>query len=92
MAAATAKPLSQVARWLEILAEFSYRIEHRAGRKHRNTGGMSRRSVEDCKHSLHIQKQDGGPARLDVETELGEGAVYRWEHGHLRTETHTDDV
>jgi len=27
-----------------------------------------------------------------VRTELGEGAVYRWEHGHLRTETHSDDV
>jgi len=27
-----------------------------------------------------------------VETELGEGAVYRWEHGHLRTETHSDKV
>jgi len=27
-----------------------------------------------------------------VETELGEGTVYRWEHGHLRTEIHSDDV
>jgi len=27
-----------------------------------------------------------------METELGEGAVYPWEHGHLRTETHSDDV
>jgi len=27
-----------------------------------------------------------------VETELGEGAVYWWEHGHLWTETHSDDV
>jgi len=27
-----------------------------------------------------------------VETELEEGAVYRWEHGHLQTETHSDDV
>jgi len=34
---------SQVARWLEILAEFSYRIKHRAGKKHGNADGMSRR-------------------------------------------------
>jgi len=33
-----------------------------------------------------------GPARLDMKTELGEGAVYRWEYGHFRTETHSDDV
>jgi len=53
---------------------------------------MSRRPIEDCKQCLHIEKRDRGPARLDVETELGEGAVYRWEHGHLQTETHSDDV
>jgi len=29
-----AEPSSQVAQWLEILAEFSYRIEHRTGKKH----------------------------------------------------------
>jgi len=78
-----AEPLSQVARWLEILAEFSYRIEHHAGLKHENADGMSRRSLEDCKECLHIERQDGGPACLDIETELGEGAIYRWEHGHL---------
>jgi len=59
-----AEPLSQVARWLEILAKFLYRIEHRAGRKHVNADGMSRRLVEDCKQYLHIEKQDGGPLAL----------------------------
>jgi len=87
-----AGPSSQVAHWLEILAEFSHRIEHRAGWKHGNTDGMSSRLVEECKQCLHIEKQDGGPARLDVETELGKGAVYRWEHVHLLTEIHSDDV
>jgi len=87
-----AEPLSQVARWLEILAEFSYRIEHRAVRKHGNVDDMSHQLVEDCKQCLHIEKRDGGPARLDVETEIGEDTVYRWEHGHLRTKTHSDDI
>jgi len=53
---------------------------------------MSRRPVEDSKQCLHIKEPEGGPARLDVETELGKSAVYRWEHGHLRTETHSDNV
>jgi len=52
---------------------------------------MSRRPVEDCKQCLHIRKRDEGPTRLDVKTELGEDAVYRWEHGHLRIKTHLDD-
>jgi len=38
-----AEPSSQVARWLEVLAEFSYRIEHRPGRKHGNGDGLSQR-------------------------------------------------
>jgi len=53
---------------------------------------MSRRPVKDCKQCLHIKKHDGGPARLDVETELGAGAVYRWEHGYLWTETYLNDI
>jgi len=87
-----AEPSTQVARWLEILAEFSYRTEHHAGRKYGNADSMSRRPVEDCKQCLHIERRDGGPAHLDVETKLREGAVYQWEHGHLRTETHSDGV
>jgi len=83
---------SQVAHWLEIVAEFSYRIEHRAGRKHGNAVGMNRWPVEDCKQCLHIEKRDEGPARFVVEIELGEGAVYRWEYDHLWTETYSDDV
>jgi len=58
------EPSSQVARWLEILVEFSYRIEHRAGRKHGNADGMSRWPVEDCKQCLHIEKRDGDPLAL----------------------------
>jgi len=87
-----AEPSSQVARWLEIVAEFFYQIEHRASRKHGNADSMSRRPVEDCKQCLHTEKRDRGPTHLDIETELGEGAVYRWEHRHLPTETQANDV
>jgi len=59
-----AEPSSQVACWLEILAEFSYRIEHRPGRKHGNADGISRWLVGDCKQCLHIEKRDGDPLAL----------------------------
>jgi len=36
-----AEPSSQVARSLEILSEFSYRIEHRPGKKHGNADRLS---------------------------------------------------
>jgi len=53
----------------EILAEFSYRIEHCAGKKHGNADGMICRLVEDCKQYLHIEKQDGRPACFDVKAQ-----------------------
>ena len=39
----TPEPIGQQARWLETLEEFDYRIEHRAGHKHCNADGLSRR-------------------------------------------------
>jgi len=87
-----AEPSSQVARWLEIIAKLSYRIEHRAGKKHGNADSMTCQPVGNCKQCLHIEKRDGGPARFDVEAQLGDGNVYRWEHCNFRPETHSDDV
>jgi len=56
-----AEPSSQVARWLEVLAKFSYWIEHRPGRKHGNADGLSRRPDEGCKQCRNIERRDGGP-------------------------------
>ena len=60
-----------MARWLEILAEFSYTLEHRAGLKHGNADGLSRQSCEDCRQCELIEKRGGGPTRqeLDQNTE-----------------------
>jgi len=56
-----AEPSSQVAHWLEILAEFSYRIEHRPGKKHGNVDGLSRRRTDGCKQCQNLKRRDGGP-------------------------------
>ena len=39
----TPEPIGQQARWLEILEEFDFRIEHRPGTKHSNADALSRR-------------------------------------------------
>ena len=44
----TPEPIGQQARWLEILEEFNYSIEHRAGRKHSNADALSRRPCRQC--------------------------------------------
>jgi len=62
-----AEPFSQVARWLKILAEFSYQIEHRPGKKHGNADRLSRRLDGGCKQYLKIERRDGGPPRSKLE-------------------------
>ena len=39
----TTEPIGQQARWLEILEEFDYTVEHRPGRLHGNADALSRR-------------------------------------------------
>ena len=53
------EPSHQVARWLESLAEFQFKLEHRAGAKHRNADGLSR--CADCSQCARIESRDGGP-------------------------------
>ena len=35
-------PEGQIARWIEVLSHFDYKLEHRPGRSHRNADGLSR--------------------------------------------------
>jgi len=75
-----AEPSSQVARWLEILAEFAYRIEHG------NADGLSRRQADGCKQCQNIERRDGGPPRSDVEEQVEKAGIYSWDEGQLRSE------
>ena len=36
------EPKNRIARWIEILSEFNFTIEHRSGKQHANADGMSR--------------------------------------------------
>ena len=42
------EPEGQVARWLELLAEYHMTVEHRPGKKHGNADGLSRRPCLQC--------------------------------------------
>ena len=42
------EPIGQQSRWLEVLEEFSFEIEHRPGRKHENADALSRRPCSQC--------------------------------------------
>ena len=46
------EPADQMARWLELLSQFNFKLEHRAGKKHNNADSLSRRDCDpdqcDC--------------------------------------------
>jgi len=62
----TPEPIGQQARWLERLEEFSYRVEHRPGRRHGNADALSRRPCRQC----HIENWEERPVEFvnQVET------------------------
>jgi len=84
-----AEPSSQVARWLEILAEFSYRIEHRPGKKPGIADGQSRPPDGGCKQCLNIEKRVGGPPRSKLEAMGHLRVEYDWGQGQLRQKADT---
>ena len=43
-------PEGQVARWIEVLQTYDFKIEHRPGKQHGNSDGLSRRPCSPCNH------------------------------------------
>lgn len=59
------EPTCQVARWIEILLDFGYQIEHRPGRPHGIADAMSRLCGE-CKQCNRIEENSRGPTQEEV--------------------------
>ena len=60
----TPEPIQQQARYLNLLAEYNFEIQHRAGSQHGNSDGLSRRpcgskkcSREDCEPNQTVSNQ-----------------------------------
>ena len=49
------EPEGQVARWLERLAEYNFKVVHRRGTKHNNADALSRLPCKQCGRSNHLQ-------------------------------------
>ena len=47
------EPEGQLARWLEVLSEFNFKIQHRPGRSHQNADALSRLPCPQCKRETH---------------------------------------
>ena len=51
-------PEGQVARWLERLQQYHFKIRHRAGKLHNNADSLSRRPCKNCKHCDKIEQYE----------------------------------
>ena len=74
-------PQGQMARWLQVLDTFDFEIEHRAGKRYRNTDAMSRGPCKQCgdemcpvrvvtRSSAHKQPVEKRADKKDKEEEL----------------------
>ena len=70
-------PEGQVARWLEVLSTYNFKVEHRPGRLHGNADSLSRKPVSPCNKDIHEEvayekeNQDGQCLQLSI-TETAE--------------------
>ncbi|CAG2192921.1 unnamed protein product [Mytilus edulis] len=60
-------PTGQVARWLQTLGTYNFKITHRAGRKHTNADAMSRNPCKSCKHQQDLNQAENYNAKEENE-------------------------
>lgn len=53
-------------RWLDILAEFNYTLEHQVGVRHGNAKELSCHESKDWWQRKLIEQRNSGPSRLQV--------------------------
>ncbi len=63
------QPEGQVARWLEILQEYDFEVQHRPGRQHANADALSRRPclADECRYCGRQEERGLGPSSAAVE-------------------------
>ncbi|CAG2215910.1 unnamed protein product [Mytilus edulis] len=60
-------PTGQVARWLQTLGTYNFKVTHRAGRKHTNADAMSRNPCKSCKHQEDLNQAENDNAKEESE-------------------------
>ena len=75
-------PEGQIARWLERLQSYDFKIEHRKGRIHGNADALSRRPCpSDCKHCKKMEEKQESIEVRRMEAVAAEA----WSNEQMRT-------
>src|SRR3978361_115144 len=66
-------PEGQIARWMEKLQQYHFKVKHRPGRIHNNADALSRRPCkENCGHCVRVEQREGNAmrrTRIEVDPE-----------------------
>ena len=55
----TPEPIAQTGRWLAIMEEFDFEVQHRAGSRHQNADGLSRCPTHlECEETADTESSD----------------------------------
>ena len=84
------EPQGQVARWIELLAEFNFVVQHRPGTKHGNADGLSRRAEKDNEIETEEKQEVGVIDRTGVAVETVREGERRKAHEATRSEVKSD--
>ena len=83
----TPEPIGQQARWLEILEEFCFSIEHRSASRYGNADALSRRDCKTRDYACHATCKDGEVEGQDMKEDCcsvsGEVNVVKRRKGRL---------
>lgn len=63
-------PEGQTARWLQVLAEYDFVIEHRPGRRHGNADALSRMPCRQCKNTRDNWEEQPMPNTSDKQPSM----------------------
>jgi hypothetical protein len=86
-------PEGQVARWLESLASFDMKIEHRPGRLHLNADGLSRRTCKQCGLDCTIKENPSSVAcARQILPDKPENESYHGEDPLVRAQQDDKDI
>jgi hypothetical protein len=69
------EPEGQIARWLEILSEFRFKLVHRPGVRHGNADGLSRRLCGECPQCQRVEDKQVKLGLPDAENAEDIGTV-----------------
>ena len=64
----TFKEPGQLARWLEVLQEYTFEVVHRRGTLHDNADALSRHPCVQCGRSNHHEPAVSGPTPINSDS------------------------